>query len=58
MFSEEHEGMESLIAALRDPACYPHPAQTVELVETHISWVLLAGACYRLALDGDLALQR
>ena len=36
--------MESLIAALRDPACYPHPAQTVELVETHISWVLLAGA--------------
>ena len=35
--------MESLIAALRDPACYPHPVQEVELIETHISWVLLAG---------------
>ena len=30
--------------ALRDPACYPHAvAGRVELVETHISWVLLAG---------------
>jgi len=35
--------MESLIAALRDPACYPHPAREVDLIETHISWVLLAG---------------
>jgi aminoglycoside phosphotransferase family enzyme/predicted kinase len=33
----------SFIAALRDPGCYPHPVDTVELVETHISWVLLAG---------------
>jgi aminoglycoside phosphotransferase family enzyme/predicted kinase len=32
-----------LIAALRSPAAYPHPAGPVELVETHISWVLLAG---------------
>src|SRR6266545_543841 len=31
------------IAALRDPACYPHPAEPVELIETHISWVFLAG---------------
>jgi aminoglycoside phosphotransferase family enzyme/predicted kinase len=35
--------MDPLIAALRDPACYPHPAQEVALIETHISWVLLAG---------------
>jgi len=35
--------MESLIEALRDPACYPHAADRVELEETHISWVLLAG---------------
>ncbi len=28
---------------LRDPACYPHPAGPVELIETHISWVFLAG---------------
>ncbi len=32
-----------LIQALLDPHCYAHPAQRVELVETHISWVLLAG---------------
>ena len=39
----EHGRMESLIEALRDPACYPHAADRVELEETHISWVLLAG---------------
>lgn len=32
-----------LIRSLLDPARYPHAAATVELVETHISWVLLAG---------------
>jgi aminoglycoside phosphotransferase family enzyme/predicted kinase len=32
-----------LIQTLLDPARYPHPAGAVELVETHISWVLLAG---------------
>ena len=25
------------------PEAYPHPVQTVELIETHISWVLLTG---------------
>lgn len=35
--------MDSLIAALRDPSCYPHAVDRVELEETHISWVLLAG---------------
>jgi aminoglycoside phosphotransferase family enzyme/predicted kinase len=34
-----------LILALRDPDCYPHPAGPVELIETHISWVFLAGEC-------------
>lgn len=33
----------ALAEALRDPACYPHPAAPVELHETSISWVLLAG---------------
>ncbi|MEP7262738.1 MAG: AAA family ATPase, partial [Usitatibacter sp.] len=28
---------------LHDCACYPHPAGTVQMIETHISWVLLAG---------------
>jgi aminoglycoside phosphotransferase family enzyme/predicted kinase len=33
----------SLIAALTDPHRYPHPVERVESLETHISWVLLAG---------------
>jgi len=33
----------SLGEALRDPACYPHPVDRVEVLETHISWVFLAG---------------
>jgi len=31
------------IQALLDPAAYPHPVDAVELVQTHISFVLLAG---------------
>ncbi len=31
------------IADLLDPKRYPHPVTRVELVETHISWLLLAG---------------
>lgn len=34
---------ERLIAALRDPARYPVIPQSVRVIETHISWVLLAG---------------
>ena len=36
--------VEHMLAALRAPACYPHPAQHIEMLETHISWVILAGA--------------
>lgn len=32
-----------LIQALHDPSAYPHPIRSIELVETHISWVLLTG---------------
>lgn len=32
-----------LVAGLLRPEAYPHPADQVELIETHISWVLLAG---------------
>jgi aminoglycoside phosphotransferase family enzyme len=32
-----------LVEALRRPAAYPHPVAAIELIETHISWVLLAG---------------
>ena len=34
---------EAMIAALRDPGRYPHPVERVELLETHISWILLTG---------------
>jgi aminoglycoside phosphotransferase family enzyme/predicted kinase len=38
-----------IIAGLRRPGAYPHPAEPVEHVETHISQVLLAGAyAYKL----------
>jgi aminoglycoside phosphotransferase family enzyme/predicted kinase len=30
-------------ALLTDPACYDHPVAQLELVETHISWVVLTG---------------
>lgn len=33
----------ALIRALLDPACYDHPASAIEVIETHISWVLLTG---------------
>ena len=33
----------TLIRGLLDPGAYPFPCQSVELVETHISWVFLTG---------------
>jgi len=32
-----------LIQALRRPGCYPHACGAIEVLETHLSWVLLAG---------------
>ncbi|MEE8346228.1 MAG: phosphotransferase, partial [Dehalococcoidia bacterium] len=32
-----------VIRALLDPAAYPHPVDSVKLIQTHISYVLLAG---------------
>ncbi len=31
------------LTALLEPAAYPHPVSALQLVETHISWVLLTG---------------
>jgi len=32
-----------IISHLRDPSSYPHPVRAIEIVETHISWVVLTG---------------
>lgn len=33
----------TLIDALRHAECFPHPVSGIELLETHISWVILTG---------------
>ena len=44
-----------IVAALTDPAVYPHAVDRVELVETHISWVFLAGdRVYKVKKPVDL----
>ncbi|PTQ81688.1 hypothetical protein C8R21_10866 [Nitrosospira multiformis] len=44
-----------LITALLDPRRYPHPAKRVQVMETHISWVLLAGRyAYKIKKSVDL----
>ena len=44
-----------LVTALLEPRAYPHPVDAVELVETHISWVLLAGdRVYKVKKPVDL----
>jgi uncharacterized protein len=45
----------TLAARLRDARCFPHPAPDIECVETHISWVVLAGDyAYKLKKPLDL----
>ena len=34
---------QALIAALQNPALYPHPVDGFSVIETHISWVVLTG---------------
>ncbi len=41
--SGNFSSQQKMIAALRDPRRYPHAAKNVRVIETHISWVLLAG---------------
>ncbi len=44
-----------LIESLRNPEVWPHPADRVEVVETHISYVLLAGDfAYKIKKPVDL----
>ncbi|OYY93685.1 MAG: hypothetical protein B7Y41_10590 [Hydrogenophilales bacterium 28-61-23] len=47
--------MPPLITGLLKPAAYPHPANTPRLIETHISWVILAGEfAYKIKKPLDL----
>ena len=44
-----------LVRALMNPALYDHPVERFELVETHISWVLLTGPyAYKIKKPVDL----
>src|SRR3569832_2119300 len=44
-----------LIRSLHDPACYAHTAGPVQVIETHISYVLLTGAfAYKIKKPLDL----
>jgi uncharacterized protein len=46
---------QQLVAALLDPHRYPHAARSVRVMETHISWVLLAGRyAYKIKKAVDL----
>ncbi|HVZ55462.1 MAG TPA: hypothetical protein VG870_02290 [Chitinophagaceae bacterium] len=41
--AEEQAGLEARVAFLRLPGSYPYPVGEVEVRETHMSWVFLAG---------------
>lgn len=50
-----NELLPPLIRALLEPRCYPHPVDQVELIDTHISYVLLAGEyAYKIKKPVDL----
>jgi aminoglycoside phosphotransferase family enzyme len=38
-----YEDSYSLVVALQNPALYEHPVDSFQVIETHISWVLLTG---------------
>ncbi len=41
--TQSSKALPGTLATLLDSRAYPHPVDTVVLIETHISWVLLAG---------------
>ena len=48
------QGQPALVVSLLRPQAYPHPVERVELLETHISWVFLAGPyAYKLKKPVD-----
>ena len=52
--AREGRGMR-LATGLLEPAAYPHPVDSIEVFETHISWVLLTGYyAYKIKKPVDL----
>lgn len=48
-------GDRTIVEALRNPLCFPHPVKTIQVVETHISWVILTGDfAYKIKKPVDL----
>ena len=44
MRKTDREVDDTLIRALCNPAVYEHDVESVRVIETHISWVLLTGS--------------
>ena len=52
---EQQNSAAFLPAALQRPECYSHPARSIRVLETHISWVLLTGEyAYKIKKPVDL----
>lgn len=50
------DGAARLVAALTRPECYPHPVREIQVIETHISWVLTTGDyAYKIKKPVNLA---
>lgn len=46
---------ETLIDALNNPACYPHPVDAIEVVESDLAWIVLTGDfAYKIKKPLDL----
>jgi len=46
---------ETIIETLMQPACYPHPTQVIQCIESDLSWVLLTGeSAYKIKKPIDL----
>lgn len=49
------ESLPPLIAGLLDPQLYEHPVDTIEVIQTHISWIILTGDyAYKIKKPVDL----
>jgi len=55
MTNQDLTQQRALIDALRNPSVYDHPVELCEVVETHISWVILTGEyAYKIKKAVDL----